>query len=465
MENYDITIIDDQTRHLTKAIGTIKSDVMQAVNLNKDIYYKCVTDGEQLLAQADVAMDDNLDEQISSFIKGTKKGIVSMGENRKPITQIFDMVRKGFTTMEDMLSPKNENSVIYKLQEKRDEYAKQKIILERQREEERQRLERIKAAKDKLAQDTRSVCNDILTDKLNASSSEINTIFSLITLSNKDVAKERLQNYPTEISLGKLLADRKPSVPIEVDESEAKNIMNAIYKEVHVSIETQYATSIKSQVDELLLKFDSKIQELEIAEKARQEAEQKRLEAERIAAEAKAKAEKAAAEAKAKADKEAMARAEEERKKAEEAEKAAEEQRKAEEAEKAAALENERLLREADEKAAKEQQEKLAQEAEARKQQAQIADADREANSLFNQTVSSGAPVKAKITEHIEVLDKSGWLDIIQAWWVQKGILMDSDSLEKKLGFMKKVAEDLNNKSDFKIVSDNIAYIEDIKAK
>ena len=358
MENYDITIIDDQTRHLTKAIGTIKSDVMQAVNLNKDIYYKCITDGEQLLAQADVAMDDNLDEQISSFIKGTKKDIVSMGENRKPITQIFDMVRKGFTTMEDMLSPKNENSVIYKLQEKRDEYAKQKIILERQREEERQRLERIKAAKDKLAQDTRSVCNDILTDKLNASSSEINTIFSLITLSNKDVAKEKLQSYPTEISLGKLLADRKPSIPVEVDESEAKNIMNAIYKEVHVSIETQYATSIKSQVDELLLKFDSKIQELEIAEEARQEAEQKRLEAERIAAEAKAKAEKAAAEAKDKADKEAMARAEEERKKAEEAEKAAEEQRKAEEAEKAAALENERLLREADEKAAKEQQEK-----------------------------------------------------------------------------------------------------------
>ena len=452
MENYDITIIDDQTRHLTKAIGTIKSDVMQAVNLNKDIYYKCVTDGEQLLAQADVAMDDNLDEQISTFIKGTKKGIVSMGENRKPITQIFDMVRKGFTTMEDMLSPKNENSVIYKLQEKRDEYAKQKIILERQREEERQRLERIKAAKDKLAQDTRSVCNDILTDKLNASSSEINTIFSLITLSNKDIAKEKLQSYPTEISLGKLLADRKPSVPVEVDEVEAKNIMNSIYKEVHLSIETQYTTSIKNQVDELLLKFDSKIQELEIAEKARQEAEQKRLEAERIAAEAKAKAEKAAAEAKAKADEEAMARAEEERK-------------KAEEAEKAAALENERLLREADEKAAKEQQEKLAQEAEARKQQAQIADADREANSLFNQTVSSDAPVKAKITEHIEVLDKSGWLDIIQAWWVQKGILMDSDSLEKKLGFMKKVAEDLNNKSDFKIVSDNIAYIEDIKAK
>ena len=134
MEN-EITIIDDQTRHLTKAIGTIKSDVMAAVNSNKDIYLKCVNDGEQLLAQANAAMDDNLDEQISTFIKGTKKEIVSMSENRKPITQIFDMVRKGFTTMEDMLSPKNENSVIYKLQEKRDEYAKQKIILERQREE------------------------------------------------------------------------------------------------------------------------------------------------------------------------------------------------------------------------------------------------------------------------------------------------------------------------------------------
>ena len=36
---------------------------------------------------------------------------------------------------------------------------------------------------------------------------------------------------------------------------------------------------------------------------------------------------------------------------------------------------------------------KLAQEAEARKQQSQIADADLEANSLFNQAISSDAPV------------------------------------------------------------------------
>lgn len=450
----EIKEIKEQTLQVTKAISTIKSDVMNAVDSNKEVLTKVIETGEGLLSQATSGMNDDLDCQISEFLKSTRNEVKNMNEVRKPVTQIFDLVKKGFTKMEEMLSPKNEDSVIFKLQVIRDDYARYKIEEERKREEERQRLARIQAAKDALASDIISTCNDILREQLEHNSKELYDAFSLMTLDNKDMVKQKISNYPTSLELAKFLSNRKPSYSNEINPDDARNIMNTSYSQVNQSLCKQYSESISQAKEDLLLRFDSKVFELEENKRIAEEAEKKRIEAEEKARKAREAAKKADEEAKAKADAEAA-----------EAERIAELERKNQEAKRKEAEEKQRQIREADEAAAKEQQNKLAQDAEVRMQAQKIAESNNEANDLFNQAGYVSNPIKAKITEHIEILEKSAWIDIIQTWWAKKGIEMDDETLEKKLGFMKKAVEDLNNKEDYKILSEKIKYIEDIKAK
>ena len=429
MAENQIQVITKQAAEVTKNVSTIRGDIVNAINENNNSLQNCIAAGEDLLAQSET-MTDELDAQIASFIKKASATKKAMNERRKGVTQVFDLVKSGFTKMEGFLDSKSEESIVYKLQKKRDEYAAHKIELQRKEEEERKRKARIEAEKIQLHDDVISICNQIVNEKTSEALDRLSEKFRLMTLDNAEVVKKEIFEFSTEIKLGTYLAERKPSVPQELDPEEARKIMNAAYHEVNGQLTNSYADSVSSAKQDILDTFDSKIAELQ---------EQKRLEEERKEAERKAKEAKDAKEKKV---------AEEAAKKAKEEQQKREEELKA--AEKAA--EEERQKKADEDKKKREEEEKL------RKANAQT-------QNLFDQTPSVSAPVKAKVSHHIEIDAPEGFLAIIQMWWTHEGSNMTLEELNKKLGFMVKTCEKLKNRDDFSVIDKNVRYVEDIVAK
>lgn len=456
MADNQLQVITQQAAEVTKNVSTIRVDIVNAINDNNNSLQNCINTGESLLAQSE-EMTDELDAQIASFIKKASATKKAMTERRKGVTQVFDLVKSGFTKMEAFLDSKSEDSIVYKLQKKRDEYAAYKLELQRKAEEERKRLARIEAAKVQLHDDVISVCNQIVNEKTSESLDRLSEKFRLLTLDNAEVVKKEITEFPSTIELANLLAERKPSVSQEVSPEDVSAIMRATFKEISTNLIQSYADSINGAKQDILDTFDSKIAELK---------EQKRLEEEKRKAEEEAR--KAEEERKRKEAELKAAKDEEERKKHEAELKAAEEERLKKEAE-AKAAEEERKKREAELKAAeeaaeKERQAKLAEEQKAREEEERLRKAQAQTQNLFDQTQTAAAP-KVKISHHIEIDKPEGFLSIIQMWWTHEGSTMTLEELNKKLGFMVKTCEKLKNKEEVSVVDPNVRYVEDIAAK
>lgn len=430
-ENTELQLVQQQANNITRQIATLKSDTENAVQANRKSYEACVQAGESLLSDISASgMNDALDEKAAEFIKKAKLTEKAMTEKRKCVTQVFDIVRKGFTMMESLISAKNTDSVVYKIQEKRNEYAAYKLEQQKKAEQERLRQERIKEAKIKLKTDTISTLNNLLTSNSSTAINVLNSTFSLLTLDNKDEVKKRIAEFSDVLDLGHLFVNNKPSYSSEIEENDAKDIMNGAYKEISASLLASYKQTVTATRDELLMKFDSKIAELIEIKKAEEERKRKEEEVRRI-------------------------KDEEERKRKEAEIAALEAERKA----------KEEAVRKADEAAKEEQQRKLAAEQEKRNAENAAQHATAQAQSLFAQTSVSASKQKVKVTKRLVVTDKNAWLDIIQQWWTIEGSSMSPDKLASKLEFMRKACEKHSNNDEEYIVSPYIKYEDEVTAK
>ena len=401
-ENTELQLVQQQANNITRQIATLKSDTENAVQANRKSYEACVNAGESLLFDIGVSgMNDALDERAAEFIKKAKLTEKAMTEKRKGVTQVFDIVRKGFTMMENLISVKNTDSVVYKIQEKRNEYAAYKLEQQRKAEQERLRQERIKEAKIKLKTDTIDILNNLLTEHSSAAINSLNNTFSLLTLDNKDEVKKRITECSDVLDLGHLFVNNKPSYSSEIEENDAKDIMNGAYKEISASLLASYKQTVATTRDELLMKFDSKIAELLEIKKAEEERKRK----------------------------------EEEARKAEEA--AKEEQQR---------------------KLAAEQEKRDAENA------AQHATAQAQ-SLFAQTSVGETGKQKIKVTKRLVVTGKNAWLDIIQQWWTIEGSKMFPDKLASRLEFMRKACEKHANSEEEYIVSPYIRYEDEVTAK
>lgn len=456
--NTELAILSNQAQGVATQITTIQTDMKRISDENKSFAEKIIVMGQELMEKVESdGMSDDLDALIAEYIKSVKQVTKAMGDNRKGVTQAIDLVKKYFTTIENEVSVKNTESIPYKLQQKRDEYARFKIEEERKREAERQRLAAIAAAKVKLASDVKNECYRLLTSAQTSAIGYLNNLFSCVSLATQANDKDVLEHFPTSVDFTDNIKNYVCKESVLTDNIEIRQIINAAYNEVKEEIVNSYTTTIKQTKDDLLLKWDSKIAELEAAKKAEEErqrlireaeeARRKAEEAERIAREAKAEEERAKAQAEA-------ARLAEERAKAQ-----AEQERIArEEAERKAAME------EADRIAKEEAERKLREEAEIRQQQQAIDDAQAQAAALFD-GMDEQAVVKAKVKKVIKVTGRRGWIEILNFWWAHKAQSMPIEEIEKKLGFAKKECEKLANKEELFINSSYIIYDDDITAK
>ena len=456
--NTELAILSNQAQGVATQITTIQTDMKRISDENKSFAEKIIVMGQELMEKVESdGMSDDLDALIAEYIKSVKQVTKAMRDNRKGVTQAIDLVKKYFTSIENEVSVKNVDGIPYKLQQKRDEYARFKIEEERKREAERQRLAAIAAAKVRLVSDVKNECYRLLASAQSSAIGYLNNLFSCVSLDTQANDKDVLEHFPTSVDFTDNIKNYVCKESVLTDNIEIRQIINAAYNEVKEEIVNSYTTTIKQTKDDLLLKWDSKIAELEAAKKAEEErqrlireaeeARKKAEEAERIAREAKAEEERAKAQAEA-------ARLAEERAKAQ-----AEQERIArEEAERKAAME------EADRIAKEEAERKLREEAEIRQQQQAIDDAQAQAAALFD-GMDEQAVVKAKVKKVIKVTGRRGWIEILNFWWAHKAQSMPIEEIEKKLGFAKKECEKLANKEELFINSSYIIYDDDITAK
>ena len=87
-----------------------------------------------------------------------------------------------------------------------------------------------------------------------------------------------------------------------------------------------------------------------------------------------------------------------------------------------------------------------------------------EATNATPNGVFVSSPIDAKISTVINVKNKDGYINIFNLWWETEGKAMDDEELRKKMSFMITCANK-KHKDGIDIVSDNIEYIEEIKAK
>ena len=136
-------------------IQTIVSAAPQSYQENKLSRERCIEAGQAILdaIQAQGGMTDVLDQQAAQYIEKARKTVKKMNERRAPVTQLFDTIRKEFTSMENDIDPTKFDTIPYKLQQCRNQFAAKKRAEEEERRRKEYERQQAEAARIKMRQD------------------------------------------------------------------------------------------------------------------------------------------------------------------------------------------------------------------------------------------------------------------------------------------------------------------------
>lgn len=352
-------------------------------------------------------MNDALDSQVANFLNKIKITRDNMEGRRKPITQLFDHVRKCFTSLEGEIDVKNTTTIPGQLQALRNDYARKKIEEEKRRQAEALRKQNVENEKTSYKNALELGLNNHYNEYFNNKSTILSQIWSSINFANFDEKAKMIQAYSTVYPIEHFNMFRDAIATYYLDLPTKEAIKREAVQGKYERFAQQYKFDMEDLRQSYIDRIPSLRKELEETERMRRvnADEAKRLEAERKQREL-------------------------------------EEQRKRE-------LE------------AKQVQEKLKAEAEASAQVGQM-------NNLFDAAAaatSTTSPVQAKVTEKIKVLHPTGMLEIYQMWWVNEGQNLPIDELEKIHKKMITFCEKKANKDSEHIKSKYVQYVQDVKAK
>jgi hypothetical protein len=354
-------------------------------------------------------MDADLDLRANNFLANCRKAKAEMNEARKPITQIFDSIKSEFTSTENLLDTAKADSIPCKIQNLRDQYAK-----DLKDEADRKRAEAdAKANKEKEIIELNSTLelqfSNFMNDVLLTKKQSLNTAFSNITLENFAEKEAGLRKLNPTFPLG-LWSEFRPALKSQfISHQDAETIIENVKRsylqnESSNPYSVKYITELTTLKNELIDRLPSKKTELEAMAKA-------------------------GVDEKAKLEKEAADR------------KLAEEKKMQEDAEKSKLEASQKI-----------ELDKVAE-------QTQV---------LFNKEVeiASNVPTPESRTGYnIEVKHPIGYTQIFQLWFEKEGKGLPTDKIgNTKLDQMKTWCEKLAHKTGEKIESAYVEYHIELKA-
>lgn len=271
--------------------------------------------GENLLAKLVAEMNDQGDEEANSYLVKARKTLELITNERKPITQLLDAVKKEFTTIEADLDPKRAESIVSRIQDIRNKYATWKLEEQKRKEAEAAKIKAVEKEKS----DTRAAIeislanwfNEFQTDSIQT----LHDTFNEMALATFEQDKKSIIDWPEvypiehfnsfKLSVTTLYLSKDDKIALKVDVSDGK------YDE----FKTTYKAKIAETKADLVSKMPSKKAELEAIADAEKNnaAEAERLKAEKDKREQAEKdriaKEKSEADAKAKTEADAKAKA------------------------------------------------------------------------------------------------------------------------------------------------------------
>lgn len=384
-------------------VQTIAELAPQSYHDNIISHDRCLDAGNILLQRIQLeGMSDALDMEIAKFIEKAKATVRKMNGKRTPVTQLFDQIRKVYTSMENDVDPAKTDSVPAQLQAHRNAYAKKK----HDEEERRRREEAARIAKENAKNRYRTAVEDDFVNQFNAhvnkSINELNEADRRVTLDNYNIIFDAVKEYICELPdswLQKLVSGTLR--PAELSPDECRAIQAGVLSNIALRFKEQFPFEVQTTRDEILDRLPSKKKELERIAKTSAD------EAARI---------KAEMEAKERAD--------------------------------AARKEAERLEREQQEAAAK-----------------ALAAQKQEMESLFDTPAQAVYQPKTSVKKKVVISSPDDIMLIVGYWWAQEGCHHSVDDLcrefKKQITFVNAAA----NSKDNPAFIDNLRYDDDIKAK
>ena len=386
-------------------IQTIVSAAPQSYNDNKLSCERCISAGQSILntITTNGGMTDELDKEAALFIEKARKTVKKMNEKRSPVTKLFDDIRREFTVIENAIDPTKVDTIPYKLQQYRNQYAAKKRAEEEKRRQEEYKRQQAEQARVKLRQDIEGDFKAQFQTHLNQSINWLTTKDNSVTLENYNTVYSEVKNFSVSLpadwlhNLHTLIR-----IPGNVSVDELRQIETGTKERLGKQFTEQYTAEIQDNKDFILDRLPSKKANLE------RMAQADAAEATRVKAEM------------------------EERQRKEAEEREAERKRKEEE----------------------------------EKQKAEMARQQAEMNGLFSEQASmQNYQPKVKVTQKIELLNPEGIMPILSMWWSKEGCTLSVEELSKLFKKQITFCEKLANKDSVYIENESVQYIDDVKAK
>ena len=386
-------------------IQTIVSAAPQSYSDNKLSCERCISAGQSILntITTNGGMTDELDKEAALFIEKARKTVKKMNEKRSPVTNLFDDIRREFTVIENAIDPTKVDTIPYKLQQYRNQYAAKKRAEEEKRRQEEYKRQQAEQARVKLRQDIEGDFKAQFQTYLNQSINWLTTKDNSVTLENYNTVYSEIKNFSVSLpadwlhNLHTLIR-----IPANISVDELRQFETDTKERLGKQFTEQYTAEIQDNKDFILDRLPSKKANLE------RMAQADATEAARVKAEM------------------------EERQRKEAEEREAERKRKEEE----------------------------------EKQKAEMARQQAEMNGLFSEQASmQNYQPKVKVTQKIELLNPEGIMPILSMWWSKEGCTLSVEELSKLFKKQITFCEKLANKDSVYIENESVQYIDDVKAK
>lgn len=387
-------------------IGEISQIALDAIAKNQNSSQSCIDYGNRLLAIAEQGMNDDVDKSLENYIDKTRKTVALMNDRRKPVTQLFDRIRSGFTQLETAIDPKVAGTPANKAQKLRDQYARKKYEEEERRRREAERIAQVERDKASYLEACEKEIYGFFNQRTNQAINRLISLNSSLTYSNFDEVSAQIDSFDCKFPVKDISGYTfGVMLPSSLSMEEVKAIQKKALDK-GFALSEQYEFDVQSQKDSIMQLLPSKYNELQAIER------QKKVDAQ-VAAVREAE----------------MKRKEKEEQERKEKERKAEEERK--------------------------------------KQEEELKKSQESVESLFATAAStvSAPQKKVKVKKMVRVKNPKGYADLFNYWWIGEGQYLTKEELEKvfkkQISFAEKAA---NQNNDF-IKSDNLEYVDEIKAK
>jgi hypothetical protein len=253
-----------------KNVQTLAELGPQSYKDNQLSHNRCLEAGKQLLERVQrEGMSDTLDMDIAKFIEKSKVTLKKMNSRRTPVTQLFDQIRKAYTSMENDVDPAKASTIPCQLQDIRNEYTRKKHEEEElRRREEAARMAR-EAAKVRYRTDVEEDYAVQFNSVVNKSINDLTDMDKQITLDNYEIIYDGIKNFKSELPDGWFQSVTSGAHrPAELSPEECRAIQANVMAGLVNRFKEQFAFEVQSTRDDILDRMPSKKIELQRMVKA-----------------------------------------------------------------------------------------------------------------------------------------------------------------------------------------------------